>query len=88
MTTYLFSPTLTSAFVFQPQLDGASYNCTVAWNTYAQRFYLAVFAPSGALIVNIPFVASPNGYDINLLAGYFTSTLVYRGPSNTIVVTP
>ena len=87
-TTILFAPTQSAPFQFQPTLDGTVYNCIVTWSLFGQRWYLACYTLNGALVFNRAFVGSPLGYDINLLAGIFTtSTLVYRQPTQMIEIT-
>ena len=89
-----FSPTATAPFQFQATLvdsvlGTATYNCTVLWNTFGQRWYLQVVDQSGNLIVNTPMVASPASYPISLVAGYFSgSTLIFTEGTQTFVVSP
>lgn len=89
-----FSPTATEPFQFQVTLTDsalgtATYNCTVLSNTFGQRWYLQVADQSGNLIVNVPMVASPAGYPISLVAGYFSgSTLIFTEGTQTFVVSP
>ena len=95
MTTVTpFAPTATAPFQFQATLTDsvlgtATYNCTVLWNTFGQRWYLQVVDQDGNLKVNKPMVASPASYPISLVAGYFSgSTLVFTEGTQTLVVTP
>lgn len=88
MTTYLFQPSNTTPFQFQPTLDGNIYTCLVKWNLFGQRYYLECSDLSGNLIFSVAMVGSPANYDISLTAGYFTSTLVFRQADQTFVVTP
>jgi hypothetical protein len=69
-------------FVFQIVLDGSQYNCTVTYNVFGQRYYVNVYTVQGALVMASPLTGSPDGYDIDLMRGKFTSTLVYRTSSN------
>ena len=93
-STITFSPGATAPFQFQATLTDAAlgtatYNCTVLWNTFGQRWYLWVADQSGNLIVNKPMVASPSGYPISLVAGYFSgSTLTFDEGTQTLTVTP
>jgi hypothetical protein len=83
MTTYVdFNPSSSAVFQFQATLDNANYNITVPWNYYGQRYYVTVTTLQGVLIVNIPLIGSPPDYSINILGGYFTTTLVYRVADN------
>lgn len=89
MTTFPFVPSSTTPFQFQPTLDGQVYTCTVKASLWEQRYYLEVMTLGGVLIVFIPMVGSPPGYDINLVAGYFTtSSIVWRPVDNQFIVTP
>ena len=88
MTTFLFQPSNTTPFQFQPTLDGNIYNCVVTWNLFGQRYYLNCMDLSGNLIFCVAMVGSPPDRDISLTAGYFTSTLVFRQQDQTLVVTP
>ena len=91
MTTYTdFAPSATEVppFQFAPTLDGEVYNATATWNVFGQRWYLNIYSSSGDLILATPIVGSPQNYDISLVAGYFTSTLIYRQANNQFKVTP
>ena len=87
-TLYQFQPSPTSAFQFQPTFDGDTYTCTVTWNLFGQRWYVNCYDLSGNWIFTLPRIGSPDGYDISLTAGYFTSTLVYRVSSGNFEVSP
>lgn len=88
MTTFtLLGATL--PFQFAATLDGASYGVTVNWNITGQRSYINVFNGSNVLIVTAPLIGSPDGYDINLVGGYFkTSSLVFRASTKQFEVSP
>lgn len=88
MTIIDFAPSTTSPFQFQATLDGDAYNCYVVWSLFRRNYVLSVYSQDGTLIVSIPFVGSPLGSDISLVAGYFTSTLVYRIQNGQIEVAP
>jgi hypothetical protein len=48
-----------------------------------------VYTLQGVLVCERPLTGSPPDYDINLIAGYFTtSSLVYRVSSNNFEVSP
>lgn len=89
MTTYVFAPTPTAPYQFQPTLDGAQYTANVTWNVFGQRWYLNVYQLDGTLVCAVALVGSPDDYDINLVGGYFTtSTLVFRQSSQNFEVNP
>jgi len=95
MTTLTqFTPTSDQNFSFQPTLDGQQYNVIVTWGLFGSgvgwpRWILNVYTLQGALVCERPLTGSPPGYDINLVAGYFTtSSLVYRVASNNFEVSP
>jgi hypothetical protein len=87
-TVTAFSPTPLGPFQFQATLDGVEHNVIVTWNTYAQRWYCNIYDQSGVLIVAIARVGSPPNYDISIVAGYFTSTMVFRQATNKFEVSP
>lgn len=81
-----FKPSKKSNFQFLANLDGTNYNCVIRWNLFSQRYYLDVYTNRRSLVIAIPFVGSPNEYDISLTAGYFDTKIVYRYPSQQIEV--
>ena len=82
-TTFIdFQPSPITPFSFQAVLDGTTYNCTVPYNNFGQRYYVVCQDNAGKLIFSRPMVGSPIGYDISICAGYFTSTLVFRAPNS------
>lgn len=84
-----FAPTVNRNFVFSPTLDGVQYTVEVTWSLFGQRWVINVFTLQGVRVLSKPLRTSPENYDINLIAGYFTtSKLVYRASSDTFVVTP
>jgi hypothetical protein len=75
--TYVnFQPSNTSPFIFSAVLDGVQYNISVTWN------FVNIYSQEGTLILCAPMVGSPTGYDIDIVARYFTSTLVFRTLTN------
>jgi len=89
MTTYtIFSPAPNSLFQFTPTLDGQQYNAIITWNLAGQRWYLNLYTLSNVLVLSIARVGSPDDYDINLVAGFFSSSLVFRESSNQFEVSP
>jgi hypothetical protein len=89
MTTLTnFTPSPTSNFQFTPTLDGAQYTAIIRWNLFGERYYMKLTTLDGILVANVPLVGSPPGYDINLVAGYFSSSLVFRAINNQFEVSP
>ncbi len=88
VTIIPFQPVSTSPFQFQVTLDGQTYNVIVTWNIFGLRYYINVYSTQGVLICAKPLVGSPIGWDISLVAGYFTSTLVYREDNQQFEVSP
>lgn len=90
MTTYTqFSPAPDQPFQFSAELDGATYNVIVTQNLFGQRWYVNVYDNTGNLIISFPLIASPNTYDISLIATLgFSSTLIYRDSTNNFEVSP
>ena len=88
-TLYQFTPTVDQNFSFLPTFDGLQYNGAVTWNLFGQRWVVNVYNLQGQLYFQKPLTASPEGYNINLAQGYFTtSTLVYRQSTNNFEVSP
>jgi hypothetical protein len=84
-----FAPSQNSPFQFQATLDGVAHTIRVTWNLFGERYYVNCFTQTGARVFTLPLIGSPEGYDINLAAGYFTrSTLVYRAPNRQFEVMP
>lgn len=89
MTTFAFSPSQLTPFQFSPTLDGATYNAIVKWNVYREDWYLFVYTSQAIPVLIRPLIASPDDYDINIVAGVFQgSSLLYRESDNMIIVTP
>jgi hypothetical protein len=90
MTSYKFIPSNITAFSFQPTLDGVVYNIIVVWSLFGQRYYVNCYTNTGSLVFSLPLIGSLDGpeYSVNLAAGYFKSTLVYREKSQTFEVSP
>ncbi len=90
MTTVAFTPNTAQVFSFQATLDSALYTVSVTWNVSRQGWYVNVRDQSANLIVTNPLVGSPpppqNGVD--LVGGYFTSTVYYYPDSGIFVVAP
>lgn len=89
MTTFVtYQASAVAPFQFQAALDGQTYNITVAWNVYAQRWYLVIVDQSGNRIATLPRTGSPPNHDINIVGGYFQSTLVWRPSSGQFEISP
>ena len=87
-TLYQFTPTVDVNFSFQPTLDGQEYNVVVTWAYFGRRWIINVYDLANNLIVAKPMTGSPDNYNINLIAGYFsTTTLVFRASSSSFEVT-
>lgn len=90
MTTFVqFNPSPYANFQFSPTLDGITYTAICTWNIYGERYYINIYNSSGNLIVTNPIIASPDDFNINLVFGYFqTSILIYRASSNNFEISP
>lgn len=90
MTTFVqFVPPNNAAFAFQAILDGSTYQMSVPWNVFGQRWYLQCLGGNGTLIFNIPVIASPANFGINLIGRWFqVSTLVFRQDTQFFEITP
>jgi hypothetical protein len=58
VTTVPFVPSTTTAFSFQPTLNGITYNVVVTWNVFGQRYYINVYDLGGDLILCRAMVSS------------------------------
>lgn len=81
-----FTPSDTANFQFQTTLDGSPYNCICTFNAYAQRYYLSVYDLVGTLIVSRPVIASPDFYNVDLAAGYFDTSVIFRDSSQSFEI--
>lgn len=88
MTTYVFQPSTTTVFSFQPTLDGSTYNCVIQWNLFGQRWYVICTTLSGTSVFCLPLINSEPSSPISITEGYFSSTMVYNSATQTIVVSP
>lgn len=87
-TIYIdFQPDKSRVFTFLGTFDGVSYNVTVPWNYYGQRYYIQVFTIQGQLVLCMPLIDSPDGGDIDLLAGYFDTKMVFRSSDSRFEIT-
>lgn len=69
MTTFFnFTPSATSVYQFQPMLDGQTYNVTVPWSLFGQRYYIQVADLSGNVIVYEALAGSDTGVNIASLS--------------------
>ena len=79
MTTIVpFNPTQIAPFQFSAQMDGASYTLVVTWNVYGKRWYISVYDQFNTRVLTLPLIGSPINYDIDLMAGYFSTPIVFR----------
>jgi hypothetical protein len=53
-----FTPSTVGPFTFQPVIGGVTYNATITWNLFGQRFYLNLYDQGGNLILCTALVAS------------------------------
>lgn len=92
MTTLIpFAPVNTAVPPFSTPLtlDGTSYQGSVTWNVYGQRWYLSIIDQNGNTIWNGAMVGSALNYDVPLAPGIFsTSKILYRENTGNIEVTP
>lgn len=77
-TAVPFQPSNSGPFQFQANFDGATYTVAVTWNLFGRRYYVNVYTLEGDRIVTIAMVGSPLDANTSLVAGYFTTQLVWR----------
>lgn len=69
MTTYVpFRPTPSAPFKFSAVLDGDTYDVTVTWNLFGQRWYVNVYQLDGTLVVAIPRIGSEHSQQLTALS--------------------
>ncbi len=89
MTTIVkFDPSPASNFQFQATLDGNLYTVICTFNAYGQRYYFTIYDLTQTAILSRPIIESPDGFDINLIALYFASTMVFRESSQSFEIAP
>ena len=85
-TKYSFPQDTRSAVTFNPTLDGETYTAKITWNVFGQRWYLSIYDSSLERILTTALIGTPSSFDLNLLRGYFTTTMVYRKAAGIIEV--
>ena len=53
-----FTPSATSVFQFSPVLNGTTYQATVTWNVFGQRYYVNLATAAGAHVLTTAVVSS------------------------------
>jgi hypothetical protein len=84
----LFTPSYQSVYSFNCELDGKNYIVNVPYNVYRENYYINIVDTFNNLVLSRPLVGSPLNYDINLLPNTFTSTLVFRQPTQQFEILP
>ena len=85
-----FLPSTTTAFVFQPTLNGTPYIATITWNVFGQRYYITITDLSGNLIVCRALSESGPGLQASLTwasgIAVATCTMNHNVPINTVII--
>lgn len=84
--TFTFAPSTSSAFTFQPTLDGAIYTATITWNIAGQRWYITLTDASGTVIFCLPLISSNDSYPISMTLGYFNTSLTFNSATSLFTV--
>jgi hypothetical protein len=80
VTTFIdFAPPPNRPFTFQPELDGETYQATVTWCLFGQRWLLNLFDPNGERVLTSAVVGSD--------AGIGTVSLVWDGRAKRVKIT-
>lgn len=82
MIAYPFIENPQAPFKFSATLDGADYQVSVPWNSFALGYYLRITNARGVQVLNTPVVGSPDGFDISMTAGLFATKIVFRASTN------
>lgn len=86
MSTYAVPDALTGPLIYQVKLDGASYTIKIFFLYFGQRNYITITNQYGYTVVTMPLIASPkSGNQINMLAGYFTTSTLFYYPTDQII---
>lgn len=95
MTNYLFTPSDTTPYQFQPTLDNVVYTVTVPYNYFEQRYYIQIATTAQTLVYYMPLIGSPPNFDISLLPPMnpltsvpWVSTMVFRASTQNFEVNP
>jgi hypothetical protein len=88
MTTYTIPDTYQTAINYQMTLDNSLYQFYVWWNVFGQRSYMTIKDQFGNVVVTKALIASSETTGvapINLLAGYFTKSVMYYFPKDQLI---
>jgi hypothetical protein len=77
-TSIQYVPNVNVNFQFSADFDGISHTVVMTWNEFGMRYYISMYDDTGALIVSLPLIGSPNYRNISMTTGYFTTQLIYR----------
>lgn len=86
MTNYIVQQQSQQAQQYNIQLDGNTYTASIYWMAFSQRFYITIYDSSGNLVLNTTLISS--NYNINIIAGYFTSVMYYNQVDSILQVLP
>lgn len=84
--TFIFSPSNSTAFTFNPTLDGVIYTATITWNVAGERWYITITDSSGNVILNMPVISSDASYPISMTLGFFNTPLTFNSALSTFTV--
>lgn len=65
-------------FQFKTSIAEGLITVSITWNLAAERWYMRVQNSAGVTYLYRPLIASPAGYDINLISTISRSSIVYR----------
>jgi hypothetical protein len=77
-----FTPSTTSVFSFSPTLGGTTYNATVTWNVFGQRYYINITDLSSNHILTTAIVSSGPRWQVSLSWANGFATAVATTPHN------
>lgn len=89
MTIYPFAQTVGANFTFNPILNGKTYQATVTWNVFGQRWYMNINDLAGNLIIATAVVSSDDQKAIESISWAYgvvtvTATLPHFMPLGTV----
>lgn len=71
---------------FSPVLDGENHTAYIEWNFAGQRWYIRLVDSTGELVMNAPVIESTRDMPINMLSGYFSTTMIFNSTTQAFEV--
>ncbi|MXV44319.1 hypothetical protein GS501_04570 [Saccharibacter sp. 17.LH.SD] len=85
--TFQPDPQSLPPFQFQTSFAEGLRSLSFYWNAAGERWYMNIQDSTGTTLLYAPLIASPVGYDINLIRSISSSSLIYREANQVFEVT-